>query len=278
MTDRRAHRLVGALRIAALALFLLFVAGHVLADELPWLARAAELGERGLILGLVAFFSLVLLAFVWQFLADLFHGANDNVGTVIVALRQPRTASAAIWLALVLWLTLGLGSLAFLPEETLAEWNLQNPFVDMEIEFKAATALFAGIALFLIVAFATRALRNRPWFLLGDLGFVYRPGDVSAGVVRWSEVRDIRTGEVLSAQGRGASVLKPALIVGLKRPERHAAGYTPLLRLLVRMLTPILRAQTGGGDLYLDPQDFGADYDKVVALMRERSGLPPTAD
>ncbi|MFZ5636505.1 MAG: hypothetical protein ACOY82_07940 [Pseudomonadota bacterium] len=276
MTDRRARRLVGTLRIAALALFLLFVAGYVLVDELPWLARAAELGERGLVLGLVAFFFLVLLAFVWQFIADLFHGTNDNVGTVIVALRQPRGVSAVIWLALLLWMTLGLASLAFLPEETLAEWNLQNPFVDMDIEFKAATALFAGIALFLIVAFATRALHNRPWFLLGDLGFVYRPGDVSAGVVRWSEVRDIRTGEVLSAQGRGASALKPALIVSLKHPERYTAGYTPLLRLLIRALTPALRAQTGGGDLYLDPQDFGADYDKVVALMRERSGLAET--
>ena len=101
---------------------------------------------------------------------------------------------------------------------------------------------------------------------------------MSAGVVRWSDVRGIKTGEVLSAQGRGPSVLKPALIVTLKHPERHTAQYTPLLRLLVRVLTPVLRAQTDGGDLYLDPDDFGADYDTVVRLMREHAGLAMTSD
>jgi hypothetical protein len=278
MTDSRARRLQARLRIASVVLFVLFVAGFFLSDELPWLARAAALGERALVLGLVALFGFVLLALAWQFFADLFRGDDDNVGEVILALRRARSAGAIVWLVLTVALVGGLGALAVMPADTLAEFNLQNPFAGMDLEFKAATALFAGIGLFLIVAFTARIVRNRPWFLLGSRGFVYRPGDVSAGVVRWSEVRGIKTGEVLSAQGRGPSVLKPALIVTLKHPERYTEQYTPLLRLLVRMLTPVLRAQTGGGDLYLDPEDFGADYDEVVRRMRELSGLASVVD
>jgi hypothetical protein len=273
MTDSRAHRLVAHLRIAAVVLFVLFAAGFFLASELPWLARAGAMIERVLILGLIGIFGFMLLAFVLQFFSDLIRSEDDNVGQPILVLRRPRTA-AIVWLVLTVWLVGGLASLAFVPADVLADIDVQNPLTgDLSLEFKAAIALFAGIGLFLILVFATRAIRNRPWFLLGSLGFVYRPGDVSAGVVRWSDIREIKTGEVLSAQGRGPSVLKPALIVILKHPERYTQQYTLLLGLLVRALTKVLSAQTEGGDLYLDPDDFGADYEKVVGLMRERAGL-----
>jgi hypothetical protein len=277
MTDSRARRLQARLRIVAAVLFVLFVAGFFLASELPWLARAGALAERVLILGMIGFFGFMLLAFALQFFSDLIRSEDDNVGQPIVVLRRSRTGTI-VWLVLTVWLVGGLASLAFVPADVLADIDLQNPFAgDLSLEFKAAIALFAGTGLFLIVAFATRAIRNRPWFLLGSLGFVYRPGDVSPGVVRWSDIREIRTGEVLSAQGRGPSVLKPALIVTLKHPERHTQRYTLLLGLLVRALTRLLSAQTEGGDLYLDPSDFGADYEKVLALMRERLGAASSA-
>jgi hypothetical protein len=278
MTDSPARRLIGPMRIVAAVLFVLFIGVYILADRVPWVARAAELGERAIVLGLVALFGYVLLAFVLQFFSDLIRSEDDNVGQRLLVLRRPRGVGAIVLPLLTAWLVFGLGSLAFLPEDTLSDLNLQNPFADMSLEFAAMTALFAGIGLFLIVAFTTRALRNRPWFLLGSLGFVYRPGDVSAGVVRWSDIADIKTGEVLASQGRAGPTLKPALIVVLKHPERYAQRYTLLLGLLVRALTKVLSVQTEGGDLYLDPSDFGADYEKVLALMRERVGLVRVED
>jgi hypothetical protein len=272
MTDSRAHRLLGRLRIVAVVLLVLFAAGFFLASELPWLARAGEMVERVLILGLIGFFGVMLLAFVLQFFSDLIRSDDDNVGQPILVLRRSR-ACAIVWLALTVWLVGGLASLAFVPSDVLADIDVQNPFAeDLSLEFKAAIALFGGIGLFLIVVFTTRTIRNRPWFLLGSLGFVYRPGDVSPGVVRWSDIREIKTGEVLASRGRADPTLKPTLIVILKHPERYVQRYTPLLGLLVRALTKLLPVQTEGGDLYLDPSDFGADYEKVLALMRERIG------
>lgn len=270
MTDSRAHRLLARLRIAGAVLFVLFAAGFFLASELPWLARVGEMVERVLILGLIGFFGVMVLAFVLQFFSDLIRSEDDNVGQPILVLRRPRTG-AIFWLMLTVWLVGGLASLAFVPADVLADIDLQNPFAeDMSLEFKAAIALFGSIGLFLIVVFTTRAIRNRPWFLLGSLGFVYRPGDVSPGVVRWSDIREIKTGEVLASQGRNGPTLKPTLIVVLKHPERYTQRYTLLLGLLVRALTKVLSVQTEGGDLYLDPSDFGADYEKVLALMRDR--------
>lgn len=270
MTESRAHRLLARLSIVAVVLFVLFAAGFFLASELPWLARAGAMVERVLILGLIGFFGVVLLAFALQFFSDLIRSEDDNVGQPILVLRRSRTGTI-VWLVLTVWLVGGLASLAFVPADVLADIDVQNPFTeDLGLEFKAAIALFAGIGLFLIVAFATRAIRNRPWFLLGSLGFVYRPGDVSPGVVRWSDIREIKIGEVLASRGRSGPTLRPALIVVLKHPERYTQRYTLLLGLLVRALTKLLSVQTEGGDLYLDPSDFGADYEKVLALMRER--------
>jgi len=276
VTDSPALRYLRKLRIVAVVLVVLFVAGHFLVDDIPWLARAAEWSERVLVFGLVGVFSLVLLAFVWQFFADLIHGRDDRVGRVILELRRPRNVvGTLVSVLLLVWLVGGLATLAILPEDTLSEWNLQNPFAEMTPEFMAFTALFAAIAAFLIVAFTVRGLRNPAWFLLGDLGFVYRPGDVSAGVVRWSEIREIKASEVLSSSGRAGPELKPVMVVSLKHPERYNEGYNPLLRQLIRRLTPVLAAQTGGGDLFLDPADFGADYERVLGLMREHAGLTP---
>lgn len=276
MTDSPARRLIGPIRIAALAMFLLFIVVFLIADRVPALARAAELGERAIVLGLIGFFGFMLLAFVLQFFSDLIRSEDDNVGQPIVVLRRSR-AGAIVWLVLTVWLVGGLASLAFVPADVLADIDVQNPFTeDLSLEFKAAIALFAGIGLFLIVVFTVRALRNRPWFLLGTLGFVYRPGDVSPGVVRWSDIADIKIGEVLASRGRAGPTLKPTLIVVLKQPERYTQRYTLLLGLLVRALTKVLSVQTEGGDLYLDPDDFGADYEKVLALMREHAGLAPS--
>ncbi len=276
MTDSPARRLIGPIRIAALAMFLLFIVVFLIADRVPALARAAELGERAIVLGLIGSFGFMLLAFVLQFFSDLIRSEDDNVGQPIVVLRRSR-AGAIVWLVLTVWLVGGLASLAFVPADVLADIDVQNPFTDdLSLEFKAAIALFAGIGLFLIVVFTVRALRNRPWFLLGTLGFVYRPGDVSPGVVRWSDIAEIKTGEVLASRGRAGPTLKPTLIVVLKHPERYAQRYTLLLGLLVRALTKALSVQTEGGDLYLDPDDFGADYEKVLALMREHAGLAPS--
>jgi hypothetical protein len=275
MTDNR-DRLTRILRIVmavSVALVLFSVAGDLLGDRVPWLARANEYVERGIVLGLVGIFGFVLLAFVLQFLSDLRGGIRIPSEAVLV-LRRPRGVGAILPLAMVLVLVGGLVTLAFLPEDTLADFDLQNPFTDdLAFEFKAMIALFAGIAAFLIVAFTVRAVVNPPWFVLSRHGFLYRPGDVSAGLVRWSEISGIKPSEVLSGDGGYGPSIKPVLVVTLKHPERYNANYTPLLRLMLRVLTPALRAQTGGGDIFIDPSDFGADYDKVVALMREYSGL-----
>lgn len=280
MSDNRDRltRILHIVMAVSVALVLFSVAGDLLGDHVPWLARANVHAERIIVLGLVGVFGFMLLAFVLQFLSDLRSGMQMPSDPVLV-LRRSRGVGAILPLVMVLVLVGGLASLAFLPEDTLADFDVQNPFTeDLAFEFKAMIALFAGIAAFLIVAFTVRAVANPPWFVLTRHGFLYRPGDVSAGLVRWSEISDIKTSAVLSGDGGYGPTAKPVLVVTLKHPERYNANYTPLLGMLVRALTPALRAQTGGGDLFIDPVDFGADYEKVVALMQEYSGLQIDAD
>ena len=234
--------------------------------------------ESVFILSLVLLFGYVLLALASQFFSDLVRPGRIAASGTLLALRSPRGASLVMAVAALALVAAG-ASLVLLPEATLDEWGVENPFAAMPFHVLALFGLFGAIGAFLALAFSVRALVNPPWFLLTREGFLYAPGGVSPGLVRWTDVSDIQESHVLASKptGRGAE-MRPTLVVSLKDPAKYTNHYTPLLRWFVRAATAVLRAQTRGGDLYIDPTDFGDRYAQITAQMRELAGLSVPAE
>jgi hypothetical protein len=272
--DPHSKNILKTVRWASFVVTVLTAVAFFLFGDDARLQRWAGLGERVFILSLVGLFSYVLVALAWQFASDLKRPGDAATSGVLLELRSPRGAAALAMVGAGLLVAAGF-SVAFVPKETLDGWNVINPFAGMPFHELALFGLFGAIGAFLAIAFAVRTLVNPPWFLLTREGFFYAPGGVSAGLVRWSDVKDIRESQVLSSgrAGRRGPTMQPTLVVTLKSPDRYVARYTPMLRLLVRATTAVLRAQTRGGDIYLDPSHFGDRYPEITAKMRELAGL-----
>jgi len=114
-------------------------------------------------------------------------------------------------------------------------------------------------------------IRNRPWFVLTRRGFLYAPGDLSPGLIRWEDVTDILETELLASNGaRGSAIRRRALVVTLKDPDKYLGGYNPLLKVFDRLSRAMVRAQTGGNsDLVLLADDFGQRYGEVKQRIYE---------
>lgn len=229
------------------------------------------------ILSLVVLFGYVLLALASQFFSDLVRPGRIAASGTVLALRSPRGASVVAAVAAIALVVAG-ASLALLPKATLDGWGVVNPFAALPFHEQALFGLFGAIGAFLALAFSVRALVNPPWFLLTREGFLYAPGGMSPGLVRWSDVSDIKESHVLGSNPTGGrkAVMRPTLVVSLKDPAKYSNQYVLPLRWLVRAATAVLRAQTQGGDLYIDPTHFGDRYAEIAAKMRELAALPAT--
>lgn len=268
-----ADKWMARLRWGGLAVVIAVVAilANVWMDGRPGAGGWAVAIDRGFLFLVLAILSAMVLGLLLHFLGGLRRPAvPPDSGEVVMRLQGSRAGSVAMLIALlVLGAAVGYG---------LDLWRNGDAFDDIEpltLEWQAVVAFFSVVWALLLLVSVVRAVRNPPWFVLTRKGFVYRPGDVSAGLIRWEDVVDIKEDQVLSASGSGAPILRTALVVALRDGERYVARYNPVLAAVVRLATGALRAQTGGsGDLYLDPAHFGARYDEVKAPMIEHATRP----
>jgi hypothetical protein len=236
-------------------------------------------GERApqtdwIALAIVLIFWVVFLALLIEFLArEIFRRASrEGMGTVVLEIGGSQSPLRFIPLLAVVPFVVGFN--LFLINPGVIEIDIASASLVEHLVFW----LFYGIAHLLFVAFLLRAIRNRPFFIATEKGFLYEPGDVSPGLIRWEDVAEIKDAELLYGQGTvSGPTTRPVLAVGLKDADKYSAKYTPLLGMLNRLLTKGIRYQTGGpGDLVLRPEDFGARYGEVRDLMmknvRKRAG------
>jgi hypothetical protein len=223
------------------------------APETDWVAVAV-----------VGLFWFVFLALLIEFLAReiLRRHPRDGLGTALVEIGRTNSPLRFLLVVGVLPFVVGLNLILLRPEA------LNIDPAQISLQELMAFWLFYGIAHFLLVAFVLRALRNRPFFILTDKGFLYEPGDISPGLIRWEDVAEIKEAQLLTSRGRYGPTTGTVLAVALKNPEDYAPRYTPLLRMLNAALTPLIRYQTGGpGDIVLASEDFGARYGEIKDLM-----------
>jgi hypothetical protein len=114
-----------------------------------------------------------------------------------------------------------------------------------------------------------------PFFVATEEGFIYEPGDVSPGLIRWSDISEGAEAALLSSGSAniGGPRTRPTIVLSLKDPDAVFDVYNPLLREINRVATRIIKYQSGGvGDIVLAAEDFGVHYDAVRALIRDRLG------
>lgn len=258
------------LRWIGLGLILAAILVQFVLHDRPEAVAVVEGIERGFVFLVFGVISLMVLGLMLHFLGSLLRPNEDaDWGEPVLRLRNSRMVSALLVLAL-----LAFGAImAF----AWLKWSepggpFDPPPQPVSLEAQLVIGFFTVVWGFLLVAFTVRLIRNPAWFVLTRKGFVYRPGDVAPGLVRWEDVVEIKEDEVLSSGPPGGPTLRPALVIVLRDAERYTTVYNPLLAMIVRLATGALRAQTGGrGDLYLDPVHFGARYEEVKALMREHA-------
>lgn len=237
-------------------------AEFMLGDSHPDVFAAIERAFMLLVVGVVG---LMVLALGWQALADLTRDPTDGVtGPVEVVLQTPRRA---LWVVIAI-LVMGAA--------TAVWWYLTGPergagftpFTDWDVQTKVIVGVFVLIWNVLMLGFVPMAIRGRPWFVLTPRGFLYAPGGMSPGFVRWEDVTSLRETEVVTAQARGKAKASRALAVGLRDPSKYSARYTPMLGALVRFAGKFYAAQTDGpADILIDPAGFGDRYDEILARM-----------
>ncbi len=259
----RARTWVKWIQFGAIALVVGSIAAEfVLGDQHPDVFAAIERAFMLLVVGVVGF---GVLALGWQALSDLTRSPTEGVtGPVEVALVQPRTAA---WVVIAILLTGG---------TTMAWWLFaapadDQPFPPMDAWDTQAwliAGLFTLIWAVLLLGFLTMAVRRAPWFVLTPRGFLYAPGGMSPGFVRWEDVTTLRETEIVSARTRAKPTTERVLAVGLRDPAKYSANYNPMLGALVRLGGKLYEAQTEGpADILINPTDFGDQYDAILARM-----------
>lgn len=265
-----ANTWVARLRWGALAIAIMTILGALVAMRYPGALRWVEAIERGFLFTVLAMLSVAVLGLLLHFLGSLRRPAVPaDAGEVVMQLQGSRAGSVVLVIVLLLFAAI----VAYALDLQAPSGDAFDPSAEpLTLEWRAVIGFFMVVWAFLLVAFAVRAVRNPPWFVLTRKGFLYRPGDVSPGLIRWEDVVDIKEDRVVSTGGNGAAAPRAVLVVVLRDGERYVARYNPILAAVVRFAGGVLRAQTGRrGDLYLDPVDFGARYEEVKTLMIEHA-------
>ncbi len=219
----------------------------------------------------ILFFYVVLVALVWQFLLIEFSRKRQRrkLGTPLIELYPPRFATRFILPFLALFFAVGLNAVVFVPGAT----DLDSAALGLDALLYLL--FFYLVAHFLLVAFTLRAVRQLPFFVATDLGFIYEPGDVSPGLIKWSDISEGAEAPLLTsgAANIGGPRTAPTIVVSLKDPDSVFVAYNPILRGLNKVATRVVKYQSGGiGDIILAAEDFGQHYDDVRTLIRKKLG------
>lgn len=237
-------------------------ADFLLADRYPGMFAIVE---RGFVVLVVVVIGFMVLGLGWQALSDLTRSPTEGVtGPIEVSLHAPRPG---------LWVIV---SILVAGASAVAWWYLTGaerdpdftPAAAWDLHIQMMAGLFALIWAVLLLGVLSMAIRRAPWFVLTPRGFLYAPGGVSPGFVRWEDVTGLRETEIVSGRGRQSPQLERVLAIGLRDPSKYRARYNPMLGLLVRLGGQLHAAQTEGpADLLINPADFGPRYDEIRARM-----------
>ncbi|MFN7179810.1 hypothetical protein [Hyphomonas sp.] len=217
-------------------------------------------------------FFIVLVALIWQFILIEFSRARQRrkTGKPLIAIYPPRFATRFILPLVAVFFVVGLNAIVLVPgtaDLRPASW---------EVEPLMALVFFYIVAHFLLVAFTLRAFRNLPVFVATDEGFVYEPGDVSPGLIRWSDISEGAEAALLTSGSSNIGGPRTGLtiVLSLKDPDTIFSAYNPLLRGINSFATRVIKYQSGGvGDIILAAEDFGPRYDEVRSLIRSKLGI-----
>lgn len=229
------------------------------------IARLEETVSAVIAVILLGFFSIVFVALAWEFVRRQRVGgaARADLGAVVLALGQTNPIARFAPVLGTLALVVLMNMLVFAPDH----FSLERQSIGFgEI---VAFGFFYVVGHFLLVVFALRAVRDQPYFVATENGFVYEPGDLSPGLIRWADIAGVKETQLLYRPGSYAGPsTQTALVVTLKNGEAYAQAYNPLLRWLLALLLPAVRQQAGGsGDMVLLAADFGARYEEVKSLI-----------
>lgn len=216
-------------------------------------------------------FFIVLAALIWQFILIEFSRVRQQrkLGKPLIEIYPPRLATRFILPLLALLFALGLNAIVLVPgtaDLDPAGW---------ELEPLMALVFFYIVAHFLLIAFTLRAFRNLPVFVATDEGIIYEPGDVSPGLIRWSDISEGAEAALLTSGSSNIGGPRTGLtiVLSLKDPDTIFSAYNPLLRGINTLATRVIKYQSGGvGDIILAAEDFGARYEEVRSLIRSKLG------
>jgi hypothetical protein len=218
-----------------------------------------------LLIGAALFFWVIFAALLIEFLKRELPGGADRapLGNVMLSIRRPMLVVRVLQPLAALSVMIGMNLIVFAPAALDIQLGGAGPA--MHLLFW----LFYGISLFMAVVLVLRAIRNRPYFVLSDRGFLYAPGDLSPGIVLWQDIVGLKEADLIYGRNSYAgSRLRRTLIVTLKDPEKYTSRFNPLLRQIYIQLIKAIRFQVAGsGDLVIAADDFGRRYDEVRALM-----------
>lgn len=130
---------------------------------------------------------------------------------------------------------------------------------------QVAFGFFVLIGLFLIGVFAYRLFRNPPYFIMYENGFEYSPGGVSTGLIKWSDVVELRDETVVQGGGGYGPERQPVTAVVLRNPGEIIGRFPDPLQSLARA-----RLQMNSSPVLITRGEFGRDHDAMLALMREQ--------
>jgi hypothetical protein len=121
---------------------------------------------------------------------------------------------------------------------------------------------FVLVGVFMTGVFVYRLFRNPPYFILYEDGFEYSPGGVSTGLIKWSDIVELRDETVLDggASGQGRS---PVTAVVLRNPGKYVERFPAVLRPLFAQ-----RMQMNSSPILISQAEFGRDHDAILAIMR----------
>jgi hypothetical protein len=224
--------------------------------------------ETFLFAALLIFFWIVFVALVIEFIHRLFgdERMRAHMGQTLVELRKPPAVNMFLLPGTALVAVAFLNAILF---------GVVSPEIGEDalgLTTVLAFSLFYAIGHFLLFAFLVRSLRNRPFFLLTDTGFVYEPGDVSPGLILWRDVFQLAETELLASRPPvSGPTLRRALVVTLRDPDKYIRRYTPLLQVLHRLFIKVIQAQTGGKEtLVIASEHLGERYEDIRSLMADQ--------
>lgn len=124
---------------------------------------------------------------------------------------------------------------------------------------------FVLIGIFLIGVFTYRLFANPPYFLMYEDGFEYSPGGVSTGLIKWSDIVELKDETVLTSSGGLGPSRMPVTAVVLRNPQEYIARFPAALEPLFKA-----RMKMNSSPILITRSEFGREHDALLGIMREQ--------